>query len=254
MNGYSIHEVAELSGLSVRTLQYYDERGLLKVRRQANNYRVYSAEELDRLQQILLYREAGVPLRKIKEILDDPAFDVETSLENHLESLLAQKSRLDALIENVKKTLAARQKEEKMNDKEKFSAFKKELVDENERKYGHEIREKYGDGTIDASNAKLMGLSEAEYRRVEELSEKVLEVLARAKRDGDPAGALAQEACETHKQWLISVWPEGTYSKDAHLGLSEMYVCDERFRSYYDKEEPGAAEFLREALKIYYKA
>lgn len=66
-----------------------------------------------------------------------------------------------------------------------------------------------------------------------------------------PAGDIAQEVCDLHRQWLSMFWKDGMYSKEAHLSLGQMYVEDERFKKYYDDIEEGAAEFLYEGLKAY---
>lgn len=136
-----------------------------------------------------------------------------------------------------------------MSDKEKFEGFKQKLVDDNEQKYGQEIRGKYGDTAIDESNRKLMNMSEADYAELENLGQKVLEVLAEAVETGDPSSELAQQAADLHKKWLCYHWKE--YNKDAHAGLAQMYVDDERFTAYYDKEKKGTAVFLRDAIMIY---
>lgn len=248
---YTVHELAELSGVSVRTLHYYDEIGLLQPYRRDNNYRSYGPAQVDRLQQILLYREIGVGLSVIKDILDDPAFDMKAALSEHLIALQAQRNKLDNLIVSVEKTLASREGKTIMSDKEKFEGFKKKLIDENEKKYGAEIREKYGDEEVDASNAKLMGLTEEQYEKSQALESEIRNLLAKAKAEGDPSSEDAQHACDLHRQWLTLFWKDGTYSKEAHLGIGEMYVADDRFKAYYDKEVPGTAEFLRDALKVY---
>ena len=136
-----------------------------------------------------------------------------------------------------------------MADKEKFEGFKKKAIDENEKKYGKEIREKYGDDTIEKSNKKFQGMSEEKYNAFTKLGEEINEKLGEALKTGNPAGELAQEVAELHKKWLQFTWP--SYSKEAHAGLAQMYVCDERFTAYYDKIQVGAAEFLKEAILVY---
>ena len=136
-----------------------------------------------------------------------------------------------------------------MKDIEKFEGFKKELVSENEKKYGKEIREKYGNKTIDGSNAKLMELTKERYQEVQELSEKMIALLKQAVEEGDPAGVTSQTVCELHKEWLMTLW--NTYSKEAHRGLATMYAEDPRFAKYYDDIVPGGAVFLRDAIEIF---
>lgn len=250
-NSYSVQELAKLSGVSVRTLHYYDELGLLQPKRKENNYRVYGPAEVDRLQQILLYREAGMNLMVIRDILDNPSFDVQAALADHLETLQSQRKRLDALIVSVEKTLLHTKEETHMSDKEKFESFKQELIDENEKKYGAEVREAYGDEVVDASNAKMMGMSENQYRQSQAIEADMKEHLRAGMESSDPAGEEAQKACDLHRQWLCMFWKDGMYSKEAHLSLAEGYVADERFTAYYDAIAPGATKFLRDAMKIY---
>ncbi|MCU9614622.1 MerR family transcriptional regulator [Caldibacillus lycopersici] len=247
---YTIQKLASLAGISTRTLRYYDEIGILKPGRiSSSGYRIYGQNEVNLLQQIMFYRELGVNLEQIKEIVTNPNFDPTLALKEHRERLLAKRQQIDVLLENVDKTIANTERRIDMTDQEKFTGFKKQLIKENEQKYGKEIREKYGDDTVDASNAKLMNMSKEDYKAVTALSEQVNETLAEALQTGDPAGSLAQKAADLHKQWLCYYWTE--YSKEAHAGLAQMYVDDARFKAYYDKVQPGAAEFLRDAIHIY---
>lgn len=138
-----------------------------------------------------------------------------------------------------------------MSDREKFRGFKARMVQQNEEAYGQEIRQKYGDATVDASNARVMGMTEDKMRQAEELRDLIEETLAAAFAQGDPAGEPAQKACRLHKQWLCLFWPDGMYSAEAHKGLADMYVADDRFRANYDKIAPGCTEFLRDAIYIF---
>ena len=186
--GYTVHELAELSGCTVRTLHHYDELGLVPAQRANNGYRRYGAAEVDRLHQVLLYRECGMPLAAIGRLLYDPAFDARDALAGHLRELHARKRRLDGLIASVEKTLACMEGSATMEDEERFEAVKQGLVDENEQRYGKEVRERWGDDAADASNAKLMGMSVEQYRRTQELEQGVKDALVAAMAAGDPTG------------------------------------------------------------------
>jgi len=247
---YTINKLAKLSGISKRALRHYDEMGLLSpARSSSNGYRVYSQSEVDRLQHILFYRELGVPLDEIKHILQSKDFDGELALKNHLSQLLAKRKQLDTLIANVEKTLSAQKGEITMGNNEKFEGFIHKMVDDNEKQYGKEIREKYGDSIMDNSNAKVKGMTQEEYAKLEALSAELNETLKAAIKQGDPAGELAQKACELHKQWLCFYWDN--YSKEAHIGITQMYVDDPLFTAYYDKIAEGCTEFLRDAVALY---
>ena len=139
-----------------------------------------------------------------------------------------------------------------MSDNEKFEGLKRSLVDENERNYGEETRKRYGSKAVDESNAKFMGLSEEQYGEAERLRLRFEETLQAAFGTGDPAGELARQACELHRQWLGLLSPV-SYDRQYHRALGEMYVNDERFRANYDKLAPGCTEFLRDAINIYCK-
>ena len=247
---YTVQKLAGLAGISTRTLRYYDEIGLLKPGRvNSSGYRIYSQAEVDRLQQILFYRELGISLDSIKEMVTAPSFDGAKALKEHGEQLLAKRKQLDLLIANVEKTIALTEGRMTMTDKEKFEGFKQKMIDDNEKKYGKEICEKYGDDTVNKSNEKLKNMTREDHEEVTRLANEVTITLAEAFKNGDPASDTAQKAADLHKQWLTYFWSE--YSKEAHAGLAQMYVDDERFKAHYDATQPGTAEFLRDAIHIY---
>lgn len=247
---YTVQKLGLMAGVSARTLRYYDEIGILKPARiNSSGYRIYGQAEVDRLQQILFYRELGVSLEVIKDIVTSPVFDAEKALREHRAKLLDKRKQLDMLIANVEKTIALTEGRITMTDKEKFEGFKQKLIEDNEKKYGEEIRKKYGNDTVDKSNAKLMNMTQEDYDKVTALANEVMETLSQAFKTGDPASDLAQKAADLHKQWLTFYWSE--YTKEAHAGVAQMYVDDERFTAYYDAKQPGTAAFLRDAILIY---
>ena len=247
---YTVLKLARLAGISTRALRYYDEIGILKPARiNSSGYRIYSEKEVNRLQQIMLYRELGVNLDMIKEIVTKTSFDEAAALKEHLNHLLKQREQLNRLIVNVEKTIEYRKGNVKMNDKEKFEGFKQKLVSDNEEKYGREIREKYGEEQVNESNQKLLNMTKEQYEEFEKLGQEVLDTLAAAFVTGDPAGELGQKTAELHRKWLCYTWK--SYNKEAHAGLAQMYVDDERFTAYYDKKQPGMAAFLRDAILVY---
>lgn len=136
-----------------------------------------------------------------------------------------------------------------MSNEEKFEGFKKRLINENEEKYGQEIRELYGKEAIKKSNEKVKNMSKEEHERMTNIEDELMKTLQDAMQTGNPAGELAQKAADLHRQWLSFYW--GSYNKEAHAGLVRMYVTDERFKQYYDKNQPGTAEFLRDAVLKY---
>lgn len=152
---YTVQKLAKIAGISSRTLRYYDEIGILKPARiNSSGYRVYREAEVNRLQQILFYRELGVGLSAIKEIVTSSSFDGLKALREHREKLLEKRRQIELLIANVDKSIALTEGRMEMSDKEKFEGFKEKLIEDNEKKYGEEIRSKYGDDTVNASNKK----------------------------------------------------------------------------------------------------
>ena len=151
---YKIRELSELAGVSARALRHFEELGLLAPGRdRQNGYRVYTGEDVDRLQQVLFYRELGLPLSEIGRLMRSPGYEAGAALFDHLAVLKARRARLDTLISTVEKTIVRARGEIDMEDKEKFEGFKKKMVDDNERRYGKEARSRYGDAAVDAAKA-----------------------------------------------------------------------------------------------------
>lgn len=247
---YTIQKLSKLANVSTRTLRYYDEIGLLKPQRiNSSGYRIYGEAQVNTLQQILFYRELGIKLESIKEIITDENFNYEDALLKHHKDLLEKKAQLELLILNVEKTLMSYKGEYIMSDKEKFEAFKKEKLKSNEDKYGTEIRSKYGDKAIDESYKKFSNMSKEKYDEFVALTAELNEKLKIAFNEGDPSSPLAQEVASLHKKWLGYTW--NFYTPEAHASLAETYVLDERFAKYYDEIAVGSGKFLRDAIVIF---
>lgn len=247
---YTVKQLADLAGITPRTLRYYDRIGLLAPSRTtAAGYRLYGPHQVDRLQHILFYRELEVPLDTVARLLDDPDFHSAAALQGHLAELEARQARLAALILTVKKTWSSQKGERTMSDKEKFEGFKENLIGENEEKYGKEIRAKYGHETVEAANAKMRGMTQEQYWAMTALEESLKKKLNAAVRaNADPAGEVGLDIAMIHKTWLGHSWEEKQYSREAHRGLAELYVGDGRLTDYYDKELTGCAAFLRASI------
>lgn len=249
---YSIREISKMAGVSTRTLRYYDEIGLLSpLRVSSSGYRIYGQEEIRRLQQILFYREFELPLEKIAEIIKKKDFNRENALLEHRDNLLAKRKQIDLMLNNLDDSIREMKGEIKMKDKDKFQGLKEKNLKVNEEKYGKEIREKYGEDVVLKSNIKYQNQSEEVYEKAERLGTEIIEKLHAAMDTKDPESFAAQEVASLHKEWISLYWP--VYNKEAHRGLATMYVEDERFRAYYDKEKEGAAEFLRDSIYVFTK-
>lgn len=245
---YTIGELSELSGASVRTLRFYEEAGLLDPRRDpVNGYRLYDAGDVDRLQEILLLRGLGFAVRDIGPLLGMSAMERQAALDRHLDALREQRRRLDDLIAAAERTLTNMKGATTMTDRDKFRELRRGLIEDNERRYGTELRERYGDATIDGSNRKVLNMSEHDHETWRACDARIRSLLESSVRAGaDPAGPEGARVCDLHRQWLGRTWP--SYSAEAHRGLARMYVSDERFTAYYDRDVPGCATWLRDAI------
>ncbi|MBD2870260.1 MerR family transcriptional regulator [Paenibacillus arenilitoris] len=238
-----VKEVADLVGISVRTLHHYDEIGLLKPGGQTDaGYRLYSDDNLQMLQQILFFRELGFPLKKIKEIVDNPSFDHEEALEMHRRMLLDKRSQLDRMIQTIELTIRHAKGEIHMTNKQKFEGF-----DFSSNPYEREARERWGDEAVDRSNAKLGKLSAQEQAEMAEEMNGIYRKLASLRHES-PASDEAQAAI---KEWYDFLNRMGSYSLEAFRGLGQMYVDDGRFTKNIDQFGEGLAKFMQGAMAEY---
>lgn len=256
--GYTPAQLARISGVSVRTLHHYDQIGLLVPARRDNGYRVYRADDVERLQQILIYRGLGIELSQIATLLDADNREQAAAMRRHLTALRQRRRDIDRLIHTVegtidtlegRSTMRGKKQHDEERDAQTFEALKRQAVDENERVYGRETRAKYGDKTVDAANAKLLRMGQQEWSDVNQLGEEILNRLSSAMELGDPAGEEARRLVDMHKTWLCAFWPEGIYCARAHRNMADMYLADERFTAYYDGPcGEGATRFLHDAI------
>ena len=246
---YTIQELSRLSGVTTRALRWYDKIGLLKPSgRTEGGYRRYGPAEVDRLQDVLYYRALGVELAQIRACLDDPSFDRLAALREHLSALEREQGRLQKLIESVRETIMAQERKKNMSDEKKFEAFKCEMLKKNEEEYGVEIRAKYGSDAVDEMYSRIKGVTHKQYQEWERLGQEILEKLSAAVAAGAaPTGELGREITELHRRWLTLMGDK--YDVQRHRGIAELYVQDERFTAYYDREQPGCARFLQEAVQ-----
>ena len=250
---YTIKKLAELAGISTRTLRYYDQINLLKPNEvNENNYRIYDEKNVNKLQQIMFYRSLDFPLNKIKQLLDDPSFSRIQALTEQQQLLQAKQKEIDTLLTSIEKTIKEYRGEVKMTDTEKFEAFKQKQLSENETKFGQEIREKYGEETVKKSNQKYANLSESDFEEMKELEKELIKNLVALKQHPDLDSELASQIYQEHKQWLEFTWPK--YNPEAHRGLVDMYLADDRFAKYYnDKAQVPVVQLLHDVVYRYTK-
>ncbi|EAD5868484.1 MerR family transcriptional regulator [Listeria innocua] len=240
-------ELAELTGVSVRTLHHYDKIGLLVPQKDDwNGYRIYSEKDVDKLQQILFFKELDFPLKKIKQILDDPSFDKEVALSLQRHLLIEKKTRIEAMLETLDQTIKNEKGEVIMTNEEKFTGF-----DFSTNPYEEEARKLWGDKVVNQANEKITNMNEKEQMAIKESFDAEFRQLA-AVRKSAPESNEAQQAVHQFFQYLNDTHGN-LYSLEAFAGLGEMYVADERFTKNIDQFGDGLSAFLKEAMAIYAK-
>lgn len=239
-----IKEFAELTGVSVRTLRYYDEIGLLKPCRvdEWTGYRFYDEASLERMQEILFYRELDFPLKRIPAILASPAYDKQTALAAQRQLLLLKKERLERLIAALDDT---------MEGNSIMKALEKDTYESTRRQYEAEAKEKWGN-TAAYREYEEKTAEKTEETRQDAASgmEAIFERFAECVRCGaDPADEAAQKLVEALQAHITEQYYACTDEILASLG--EMYTADERFRQNIDRHAPGTAAFVSAAIAAY---
>lgn len=251
MKRYTVRQLADLSGVSVRTLHYYDEIGLLKPAFTGENrYRYYGSAELLRLQQILFHRELGVALPEIAALLDRPGFDRIAALEEHRARLLAEAERYRRLVETIDRTIAELKGDGAVEHADLYKGFAPEKQDT----YEKWLVERYGVGmqqSIDRSKAKYASLSETERQEVMADLAQIEADLADSCRRNVPADSPALDpVLARHRDWVGFMW-DRTCPPQAYAGLADLYLTHPDFRSRYEALEPGLCEYLVTAMKAH---
>ena len=248
----TIQDLARISGVSTRTLRYYDQIGLLQPARiTTSGYRIYGEGEADRLQLILYYREMDMKLERIKELLDDSNADRLAILQDQYRELEQRRGRIEKILASIEKSIDQEKGERTMSIDERFEVFKDKMITDNEEKYGKEARSLYGDDAMDKGNQQFRNVSKEQYQEFEALCARQFETLYAAMDEGDPTSELAMEAARLHREFLEFWWH--WYKPEAHSGIVKMYLQDEGFKKHYDDRNPGAAQFLHDAVHVYLK-
>ena len=238
-----VSDVAKLTGVTVRTLHYYDEIGLLPPSAvTSSGYRVYNDADLEVLQQILFFRELDFSLEEIRGIMQNPAYEKETALQNQKALLVQKRDRLDRLIALVDKTLKG---ERDMS----FKQFDTTKIEEAKQQYAAEVKQRWGNTVAYAEYEK----KSASYNTVQQ---KML--------DGEGAAILNEfgknrslppdsvEVQELVKKWQAYI-TDNYYNctKEILSCLGQMYVGDERFTQHIDQYGVGTAAFMAAAIEVY---
>lgn len=247
---YTVKKLAELAGVSVRTLHHYDQVGLLMPSdRTGAGYRLYGEQELLRLQQILLYKEMGLSLELIGSILDDPAFDMVEALCRHRAMLEERSNQLKLLLETIDKTI---QKLTGGNDmitnEELYSGFPKETADA----WRSEAIARWGKETVEQSENTIRKLSKVEIEKLrQEGSEIIHELIALMHlKASDP---VVQELIHRHYLHILQWWGKksGDEALETYKGLSNLYLMDERYTYVDGKPNLPFTAFITKAMLHY---
>jgi DNA-binding transcriptional MerR regulator len=237
----TVGEVSALTGVTVRALHHYDELGLLPPsERSESGYRLYSYEDLARLQEIVGWRALGFSLEEIKTMLDDPSYDRAGALERQRDLVERDIQRLGAMRAALDEALAAQRSGTRLKETQMFDGF-------DPARYEEEARERWGDTDAYKESARrAASYGEAEWAQIRSESEEIVTDFTRLLGSGEPAGGeRARAVAERHRQhisrWFYACPPE------MHRRLGEMYVADQRFARTYERAAPGLAAYVRDA-------
>jgi DNA-binding transcriptional MerR regulator len=242
---YSVGRVAGFAGVTVRTLHHYDEIGLLAPgERSYAGHRLYGDADLDRLQQILFYRELGFPLDEVAALLDDPDASPQAHLRRQHDLLSSRIEKLQKMAAAVEHAMEARKMGIDLTPEEKFEVFGDFDPDDHEE----EVQQRWG--STDAyreSQRRTSSYTKEDWLRIKEEQEEWGRRFT-AQMDGGegPESEAAMDLAEEHRQQICRLYYDCTY--EIHTSLAEMYVADPRFTATYEAIKPGMAEYLREAI------
>ncbi|MFJ8442415.1 MerR family transcriptional regulator [Kitasatospora griseola] len=245
MSGYTVGQLAQLAGVTVRALHHYDQIGLLSPGgRTPAGYRRYHDVELDRLQQILFYRELGFPLEEIAAILDDRSVSPTEHLRRQRELIGDRIRKLENLAAAVERAMEARTLGIQLTPEEKFEVFGKDY----QENWEDEAEQRWGD--TDAwkqSQQRTAKYTKADWERIKEETDAINDALVAAFTAGAaPDSPEAMDAAEQHRSHIGLNFYE--CAPQMHRCLGDMYVADPRFTATYEQLAPGLAGWLRDAI------
>ncbi|GAA2245612.1 MerR family transcriptional regulator [Kitasatospora cystarginea] len=245
MSTYSVGQVAAIAKVTVRTLHHYDEIGLLSPSgRTPAGYRRYEDADLDRLQQILFYRELGFSLEEIASILDDDSVSPTEHLRRQHQLITSRIAQLQEMAAAVEQAMEARRMGIQLTPEEKFEVFGADYQEswetEAEQRWGHTEAWKQ-------SQQRTGQYSKADWQRIQAETESLNSRLVEVFRSGAAAdSAEAMEAAEAHRRHISGNFYDCTY--EIHRGIAGMYVGDPRFTATYEKLAVGLAQWLHDAM------
>lgn len=245
---YTVNKLAKLSGVSSRTLRFYDEIGLLKPAFYGDNqYRYYEEEQLLMLQQILFFRELGFPLSDIQQIISSDDFNKIEALNTHKSILQSSLERTDTLIKTIDKTISHIRGKLIMRDAEMYDGFDPVKQQEHEQymlKMGTLSQKE-----IDDSWQKVRHWKKSDWEHFKQDGEQLNQDLAKAMGNHlKPADIEVQALIQRHYCWVKNFWIP---TKESYMGLAQMYLDHPDYRDFYNRYHPNLVEYIVEAMKVY---
>lgn len=242
---YTVQQLANLAGVTTRTLHHYDEIGLLSpARKSSNGYRQYGEAELLKLQQIMFFRELEFPLKEIETILKNPKFDIAAALSDHRKLIEIKKKRMNDLLKTIDKTLTKINHKKTMDDKELYGGFSKEEAEA----YAKEAKERWGNTeAYKQSQERTKKLTKDDWTRMSIETDSMLKEIVR-NMDKGPASPEVQAQIAKHYASLRAFYEPNL---EMYRGLANMYVDDKRFAAFYEKYHKDLPVFMRNAMLAY---
>jgi MerR family transcriptional regulator, thiopeptide resistance regulator len=242
---WTVGQVAERSGVTVRTLHHYDEIGLLRPsRRSASGYRLYTDEDLVRLQHVVVYRRLGFALEEVAVLLDDPEADVAAHLRRQRAAVMSRLDELGELVTAIDRALEAEVSGMQLTPEEQRELFGEDFKEE----YQEEARERWGDTEAwRQSQQRTSQYTKADWQAIKAEADGINARLVEALQAGELADSpTAMDAAEAHRQHITRWFYD--CPAEMHACISEMYVSDPRFAKTYEDMAPGLAQYVRDAV------
>jgi DNA-binding transcriptional MerR regulator len=245
IDGYTVGEVARLAGVTVRTLHHYDDIGLLRpTGRTAGGYRVYGEDDLERLHEILVYRELDLPLDGIRGLMSASGLDRAAVLHGQLRQLVGQRRRLERVINAVEKAIRAEETGMNLTKEEMFEVF----GDFDPSEHEGEAERRWGETDAYQESARRTArYTKEDWLEIKAESEEIGRRWVEALRSGvDPTSEAAVDVAEAARLQIDRrFYP---CPPEMHANLGEMYLADPRFTKTYEAMAPGLAQFVRDAI------
>lgn len=246
MQEFSVKQLAQLAGVSVRTLHVYDQKGLLKpAYRTEAKYRWYGRKELLRLQQILFYKELDFSLQEIADIINAPDFDVLKALESHRKAIYERQNRLNSLLNTIDETInALKINNQTMNLEQLYAGFPKEKA----QAYRAEAIEQWGQEAVENSENYLVKMTKPAFMDLKNAQEQLGKTLFKLHTTVAPTSPEIQTLIAKHYDIITLFWGRKP-SAENYIGLSELYINDDRYTLQNDLPQPAFAQFLGQAMR-----